>query len=77
MGLLRSLLLAPVAGPMEGTLWIARKIHEAADRELHDPAAIRRALRDLEVELESGRLDEAAFEEAEAVLLARLREGAR
>lgn len=73
MGLLRSLLTLPVAGPAAGALWVARQVHEAADREIHDPAAIRRTLRALEQELEAGRIDEETFEEAEHVLLLRLR----
>jgi hypothetical protein len=77
MGLLTRLLALPVAGPLDGAMWVARQIHDAAERELHDPAAIRRSLRALEEELEAGRIDEEAFEEAEAILLARLQEAAR
>ena len=73
MGLLRGLLTLPVSGPARGALWVARQINEAAEREIHDPAAIRRTLRELELELEAGRIEEAAFEEAEHILLQRLR----
>lgn len=76
MGLLRSLLTFPATAPAGGALWAARKIHEAAEREIRDPAAIRRALADLERELEAGRLTEEEFEEIELVLLQRL-SGAR
>jgi cytochrome c-type biogenesis protein CcmH/NrfG len=77
MGILRSLLTLPVTGPLQGALWVAGRIHEAADRELSDPVAIRRALRELEIDLEAGRLDEETFEAAEAVLLERLTRSGR
>lgn len=73
MGLLTSLLTLPVSGPVRSALWIAAKVHEAADAELRNPAAIRQALASLEADLEAGRIDEDAFEEAEAVLLDRLK----
>ncbi|MEO0339249.1 MAG: gas vesicle protein GvpG [Bacteroidota bacterium] len=41
MGILRNLLTLPVAGPLRSTAWIAGKIHEAAEKELNNPAAIR------------------------------------
>ena len=75
MGLLTTLLTLPVAGPMKGALWVAQKIHEQATAELNDPAAIREALAELEADLDAGRIDEDAFEEAEAVLLQRLTAG--
>jgi hypothetical protein len=74
MGLLRTLLTFPASAPVSGALWVAQKIHEAADAELRDPAAIKRALAALEAELDAGRITEAAFEEAEAALLERLEE---
>jgi len=77
MGLLSRLVTLPVSSPLGGALWIARHVHQAAEREFRDPAAIRRALRNLERQLEDGEIDEETFEEAEAVLLERLREAAR
>mgnify|MGYP006298538823 CR=1 len=77
MGLLRAVLTFPASAPVAGTLWVARKIHEAADAELCDPAAIRRALTALEADLDEGRLTEAEFEDAEAILLQRLSEARR
>ena len=75
MGLLRKLLTAPVTGPLSGAFWIATKLHEAADAELHDPVRIRRALEDLEADLEAGRIDEATYEAAEDILMERLQRG--
>lgn len=72
MGLLRTLLLAPVSGPLKGTLWITGKIHEAATAELNDPAAIRKALRSLEEALLRGEITEEDYDEAEEALLGRL-----
>jgi hypothetical protein len=77
MGLLRGLLTFPASVPVAGTLWVARKIHEAAEAEFRDPAAIRRALTALEADLDAGRITEAEFEEAEAILLQRLSEARR
>lgn len=74
MGVLRTLLTFPASVPVAGTLWVARKIHDAADAELRDPAAIRRTLGELEAELDAGRITEDEFEDAEAVLLERLSE---
>jgi len=73
MGVLTKLLTLPVSGPVAGAVWVARQVHEAAEAQVNDPAAIRRELAALEVELEAGRLDEAAFEAREMVLLQRLR----
>jgi len=75
MGLIRSLLTLPVSGPMQGSLWLARKIHETAESEINDPVAIRRALGSLEADLEAGRIDEATYDAAEEVLMTRLERG--
>ena len=76
MGLLRTLVTLPASAPLKGVAWLGGKITEAAEAELRDPAAIRRALRALEVELEAGRMDEETFEAQEMILLRRL-SGAR
>ncbi len=73
MGLLRTLLLSPVKGPVDGTVWIARKINEAAERELNDPAALRKALRGLEEQLLSGEITEDEYDRAETEILERLK----
>ncbi|MEO1678555.1 MAG: gas vesicle protein GvpG [Pseudomonadota bacterium] len=73
MGLLTRILSLPISAPAGGALWIAGKIHEAAEAEWTDPAAIRRALTALEQELEAGRISEEAFEDAELMLLQRLK----
>lgn len=74
MGALTRLLTLPVAGPLNGSLWLARKIHDAAQDEFHSPNAIRAELARLEAELIAGRLTEDAYDAAELVLLQRLRD---
>src|ERR687886_302426 len=64
MGILTGLLLLPLA-PLRGTIWIAERLAEYAERELDDEAALRRLLVEAEIALESGRLTEAEDGEAE------------
>jgi cytochrome c-type biogenesis protein CcmH/NrfG len=72
MGLVTGLLLAPVALPVRGLNWVFREVQEAVDRELNDPDIIRRELLELQRRLDAGLIDEAAYDQAEAELLARL-----
>lgn len=73
MGLLRSILALPVKGPVNGALLIARKVEEAANKELNDPATLRKSLERLERQLLSGEISEEAYDQAETALLLRLR----
>jgi hypothetical protein len=73
MGLLTSLLLLPVSGPLSGALWVARQIAEAAESERNSPAALRAALHEAEARLISGELSEVEYDALETVLLERLR----
>ena len=73
MGLLSALVLLPVAGPMKGSLWIARQVAEAVERERNDPAALRAALDEAERRLEAGEIDEDTYDAIEDDLLARMR----
>ena len=72
MGLLRTILLAPVKAPLDGTLWVASKIEEAATTEMHDPARIRADLRALETALVRGEITEDEYDDAEEILISRL-----
>jgi Gas vesicle protein G len=72
MGLLTGLLFAPVTSPVRGLNFVFREVREAVDRELNDPDVIRRELLELQRRLDAGLIDEAAYDEAEAGLLARL-----
>jgi hypothetical protein len=71
MGLFTGLLLLPLA-PVRGVIWIAEKVNEAADRELHDPGVIRAQLAALNQELEEGHISLEEFEREEEELLDRL-----
>ena len=69
MGFVTGLAALPLTGPLSGLAWIARRIAEAAEQELHDPARIEAQLLALERQLESGEIDSATHEAREAELL--------
>jgi len=71
MGVFTGLLLLPLA-PLRGTIWIAERLAEYAERELDDEATVRRLLVEAELALESGELSELEYEAIEDELLARL-----
>jgi hypothetical protein len=71
VGLLTGLLTLPLA-PVRGTIWIAERIAEEAERQLDEEPAVRRALDDLQTAYELGEMDEATFERREDELLRRL-----
>ncbi|MEW5659353.1 gas vesicle protein GvpG [Streptomyces cinereoruber] len=73
MGLLTQLLTLPVA-PVRGAVWIAEKVLETAEEEYYDPAPVWRELRELEVRLVRGEIDQEAFDRREDELLDRLDE---
>ncbi|MGW3819836.1 gas vesicle protein GvpG [Streptomyces sp. NPDC005046] len=53
MGLITGLLTLPIA-PVRGVVWVAEKLNDAAERELHDPGVLRAQLAVLNRELEEG-----------------------
>ena len=71
MGIFTGLLLLPLA-PLRGTIWIAEKLAEAAERELDEETTARRLLVEAEIAFESGELSEAEYEQVEDELLERL-----
>ena len=71
MGLFTGILTLPLA-PLRGTVWIAERLLEEAERELNDPAAIERQLEDAEAAHERGELSDEELEEIEDTLLRRL-----
>ncbi|MEM9757475.1 MAG: gas vesicle protein GvpG [Pseudomonadota bacterium] len=73
MGLLTRLLTAPMAAPITGPLWLARKIAEAAEAEHNNPATLRQALVEAETALLAGTLTEDEYDEIETDILLRLR----
>lgn len=74
MGVLTKLLLFPVTGPIDGTMWIAEKLLEQAEGEIYDEGKVRARLMELELRLDLGEIDEDAYLAAEEQLLDRLRE---
>jgi len=71
MGFLTGLILLPLA-PLRGTIWLAEKLAEVAERELDDESTVRRLLVEAEIAFESGELTEAEYELVEDELLERL-----
>ncbi|MER5410140.1 gas vesicle protein GvpG [Streptomyces sp. NPDC002769] len=71
MGLITGILTLPIA-PVRGVIWVAEKLNDAADRELHDPAVLRAQLALLNRELEDGDISLEEFEREEERLLDRL-----
>jgi hypothetical protein len=65
------LLTLPLA-PVRGTIWIAERLLEEAERELNDPAAIERQLAEAERAHERGELTEEELADVEDELLRRL-----
>lgn len=56
-----------------GLRFIFQKIADVADAELHDDGRLRERLLEAQMKLETGEIDDAAFEEIERDVLARLR----
>jgi hypothetical protein len=71
MGLLTGLLTLPLA-PVRGTIWIAERLLEEAERELDDPANIEQQLLEAEASYERGEISEEDYERLEDQLLRRL-----
>ena len=71
MGLLTGLLTLPLA-PVRGTIWIAERLLDEAERQLTDPAAIEQRLDEAEAAYDRGELSEQEFERLEEELLGRL-----
>ena len=71
MGLITGLLTLPLA-PVRGTVWLAERIQEQAERELYDESAIRAGLLEIEEARAAGEIDESEIDEAEDALIERL-----
>lgn len=71
VGLLTGLLTLPLA-PVRGTIWVAERVLEEAERQLNDPEVVERQIVDAEAAYERGELSEAEFEQIEEELLARV-----
>jgi hypothetical protein len=65
------LLTLPLA-PVRGTMWIAERLLEEAERELNDPAAIEKDFAEAERAHERGELSDEELADVEDALLRRL-----
>jgi hypothetical protein len=73
VGLIVGLLTLPLA-PVRGTVWLAERIQEQAERELYDESAIRAGLLEIEEARATGEVDERELDEIEDALIERLLE---
>lgn len=74
MGLLKELCLLPLA-PVRGVVWVAERLTDAAEHELHDPAVVRLRLNALNEAWENGDIGTEEFEREEEYLLDLLESG--
>lgn len=71
MGLITGLLTLPLA-PVRGVAWLSERILEQAERQMYDPAVIRRQLAEVDAARRDGRLPDEEATALENELLARL-----
>jgi len=71
MGLLSGILMAPFA-PIKGTVWVAEKIQDEAERQYYDPGAIRRQLEEVAQARRDGELSDEEATAMEKELVQRL-----
>jgi len=74
MGLLSSILLAQFTGPIDGTMWTLDKVQRAVQEQLVDDTPIKEDLMRLQLELESGDIDDDEYLVRETEIMRRLRE---
>ncbi|MEU4550254.1 gas vesicle protein GvpG [Nonomuraea dietziae] len=71
MGLITSLLGLPLA-PLKGLIRLAELIQDEAERQLRDPAVVRRELEEIETARATGVMSEEEAEEAMNLILQRM-----
>jgi hypothetical protein len=74
VGLITGLLTLPLA-PVRGTIWLAERLLDEAERELNDPANIEQQLLEAEASFERGEISEDEYELIEDALMRRLTGG--
>jgi len=74
MGLLSKILLAPFLGPVWGTQWTLEKVDRVVREELTNDEPIKEDLMKLQLELESGEIDDDEYVRREGEIMVRLRE---
>jgi hypothetical protein len=73
MGLLTKILLSPFLGPVWGAQWSLEKVERAVKEELADDTAVKNEFMQLQLELESGEIDDDEYLVREKEIMARLR----
>ena len=68
------LLLLPIMGPVNGLVFVAKRIGEEAERSWYDEEAIRGALLEMELRLQDGEISEQEYAQAEDLWMERLAE---
>lgn len=58
--------------PLRSVIWLAQILQEQAERELHDPANVRRELEELSEARDAGRLSDSDLAEVEAEAVGQL-----
>ena len=74
MGLLTNILLAPFLGPIWGTKWTLDKVDRAVREELTDDTPIKEDLMALQLQLETGEIDDAEYVRRETEIMQRFRD---
>jgi gas vesicle protein GvpG len=74
MGLLMGLITLPLA-PVRGTMWVAERLLEEAERELDDPQNIAAQLDEAESRFERGEISAEEYDLLEDALMRRLTPG--
>ena len=74
MGLLSNILLAPFLGPIYGTRWTLDKVDRVVREELTDDTPIKEDLMALQLQLETGEIDDAEYVRRETEIMQRLRD---
>ncbi|MEO3785468.1 c-type cytochrome biogenesis protein CcmI [Actinocorallia sp. B10E7] len=74
MGLISGLLTFPLA-PVRGVVWLAERIQEEAERQMYDPATVRRRLSEIDRSRASGELSEEEAADLQNELLSRMISG--
>jgi Gas vesicle protein G len=74
MGLITGLLTLPLA-PVRGTMWIAERVLEQAEREYYDEGTIMAQLMEIEAAVVAGTIEQVEAQRVEDELVERLIEG--
>ncbi len=71
MGLITGLLTFPLA-PVRGVVWLADRIREEAERQMYDPATVRRQISEIDRARAAGEMSEEEAADLQSELLDRM-----